>query len=92
MQTFAQDESIGDDGLMVQSTFDTNIDDDHNLMQLYLDPNLLFGLILEGTKLSMRYWKLLDSVMSLQLKKTQNVTLFAVKRCGDLIDLRINGL
>ena len=74
---------------MVQSTFDAIIDDDQYLMQLYPDPYLFFSTMPDESELTKHYRKLLDSIMSLQMKKKRNVTLSAVKRRGDLMDLKI---
>ena len=74
---------------MVQSTFDAIIDDDQYLMQLYPDPYLFFSTMPDESELTKHYRKLLDSIMSLQMKKNRNVTLPAVKRRGDLMDLKI---
>jgi hypothetical protein len=46
----------------------------------------------DRTELLMHYRKLLDSIMSLRMKKIRNVTLSAVKCHGDLMDLKINDL
>jgi hypothetical protein len=69
LQPFSQEESIGDDGLMVQSTFDAIIDDDQYLMQLYPDPYLFFSTMPDESELTKHYRKLLDSIMPLQMKK-----------------------
>ena len=84
-----QESNVGDDGLMSQSKFDVNIKDDEFLTKLCPDPHLFISSMPSDDQLKKQYSKLLKGVIMLKQKISRGKTLSAVRRRGELMDLKI---
>ena len=80
---------MGDDGLMSQSKFDVNIKEDDYLAKLCPDPHLFISSMPSDDQLKKQYSKLLKGVIMLKQKISRGKTLSAVRRRGELMDLKI---
>jgi hypothetical protein len=84
-----QESNVGDDGLISQSKFDVNIKDDEFLAKLCPDPHLFISSMPSDDQLKKEYSKLLKGVIMLKQKISRGETLSAVRRRGELMDLKI---
>ncbi len=84
-----QESNVGDDGLTLQSTYDVNINDDEYLASLCADPYLLVASMPPDDQLKKHYTKLLEGLTLIKQIISQGNTLSAVRRRGELMDLRI---
>jgi hypothetical protein len=80
---------VGDDGLMSQSKFDVNIKEDDYLAKLCPDPHLFISSMSSDDQLKKQYRKLLEGVIMLKQRISRGETLSAVRRRGELMDLKI---
>ena len=74
---------------MSQSKFDVNIKDDEFLTKLCPDPHLFISSMPSDDQLKKQYSKLLKGVIMLKQKISRGKTLSAVRRRGELMDLKI---
>ncbi len=81
-----QESNLGNDGLTLQSTYDVNINDDEYQVSLGANPYLLVESI---EQLKKHYTKLLQGITLIKQMTLQGNTLSAVRRSGELMDLRI---
>ena len=84
-----QESNVGDDGLMSQSKFDVNIKEDDYLAKLCPDPHLFISSMSSDDQLKKQYRKLLEGVIMLKQRISRGETLSAVRRRGELMDLKI---
>jgi hypothetical protein len=84
-----QESNLGDDGLTLQSTYDVNINNDEYQVSLGANPYLLVESTPPDDQLKKNYTKLLQGIFSIKQMTLRGNTLSAVRRCGELIDLRI---
>ena len=84
-----QESNVGDDGLMSQSKFDVNIKEDEYLAKLCPDPHLFISSMSSDDQLKKQYTKLLEGVIMLKQRISRGKTLSAVRRRGELMDLKI---
>jgi hypothetical protein len=85
-----QESNVGDDGLMLQSTFDVNnIKEEDYLVSLCPDPHLLVNSMPSDDQLKKHYAKLLKGVILLRQILSRGKTLSAIMRHGELMDLKI---
>ncbi len=80
---------MGDDGLMSQSKFDVNIKEDEYLAKLCPDPHLFISSMSSDDQLKKQYTMLLEGVIMLKQRISRGKTLSAVRRRGELMDLKI---
>jgi hypothetical protein len=73
--TLTQESNVGNDGLMLQSTFDVNIKEEVYLVSLCPDPHLLVASMPSNDQLKKHYKKLLKGVILLR-KYYPGATLF----------------
>jgi hypothetical protein len=90
----AQASNVGDDGLMSQSLFDVNINDKDKdyLTQIYPNRHLLDSSMPSDDRLRKYYKKLLEAVMLLRKMSSSGKTLSAIRRRGELMDLKISDI
>jgi hypothetical protein len=84
-----QESNLGDDGLTLQSTYDVNINDEEYQASLCADPYLLVASMPPDDQLKKHYTKLLEGITLIKQMKLRGNTLSAVRRRGELMDLRI---
>jgi hypothetical protein len=84
-----QESNLGDDGLTLQSTYDVNINDEEYQVSLGADPYLLVASMPPDDQLKKHYTKLLQGISSIKQMTLRGNTLSAVRRRGELMDLRI---
>jgi len=89
LPSLTQESNVGDDGLMSQSTFDVNIKEDDYLDKLCPDPYLFSSSMPSDDQLKKQYTKLLEGVIMLKQKISRGETLSAVRRRGELSNLKI---
>jgi len=77
---------VGDDGLMSQSLFDVNINEEDYLSSICPDPHLLVSCMPSDDQLKKHYSKLLEGVISLRQLLSRGKTLSAIRHCGELMD------
>ncbi len=75
---------MGDDVLMLQSTFDINIKKEDYLGSLFADPHLLVASMPSDDQLKKHYTKLLEGITLLRQILSRGNTLSAVRRHGEL--------
>ncbi len=80
---------MGDDGLTLQSTFDVNIKEEDYIVSLCADPHLLVASMPSDDQLKKHYTKLLEGITLLRQILSRGNTLSAVRRRGELMDLKI---
>jgi len=76
-------------GLMSQYLFDVNIKEDDYLAKLCPDPHLFISSIPSDDQLKKQYTKLLKGVIMLKQRLSRGKTLSAVRRHGELMELKI---
>jgi hypothetical protein len=84
-----QESNVGDDGLTLQSTFDVNIKEEDYIVSLCADPHLLVASMPSDDQLKKHYTKLLEGITLLRQILSRGNTLSAVRRRGELMDLKI---
>ena len=84
-----QESNVGDDGLMSQSLFDVNIKEEDYLSSICPDPHLLVSCMPSDDQLKKHYSKLLEGVILLRQLLSRGKTLSAIRRRGELMDLKI---
>ncbi len=84
-----QESNLGDDGLTLQSTYDVNINDEEHQVSLGADPHLLVASMPPNDQLEKHYTKLLLGITSIKQVTLRGNTLSALRRRGELMDLRI---
>jgi hypothetical protein len=80
---------LGEDGLTLQSTYDVNINGDEYQVSLGADPYLLVASMPPDDQLNKHYTTLLQGTTSIKQMRLRDNTLSAVRRRGELMDLRI---
>ena len=84
-----QESNVGDDGLMSQSLFGVNIKEEDYLSSICPDPHLLVSCMPSDDQLKKHYSKLLEGVILLRQLLSRGKTLSAIRRRGELMDLKI---
>jgi hypothetical protein len=84
-----QESNVGDDGLMSQSSFDVNIKEEDFLSSLCPDPHLFVSCMPSDDQLKKHYTKLFEGVIELRQILSRGKTLSAIRRRGELMDLKI---
>ena len=84
-----QESNVGDDGLMSQSSFDVNIKEEDYLSSICPDPHLFVSCMPSDDQLKKHYTKLLEVVIELRQILSRGKTLSAIRRRGELMDLKI---
>jgi len=84
-----QESNVGDDGLMSQSSFDVNIKEEDYLSSICPDPHLFVSCMPSDDQLKKHYTKLLEGVIELRQILSRGKTLSAIRRRGELMDLKI---
>jgi len=84
-----QESNVGDVGLMSQSWFVVNIKEDEYLAKLCPDPHLFISSMPSDDQLKKQFTKLLEGVIMLKQRISRGETLSAVRRCGELMNLKI---
>jgi hypothetical protein len=74
---------------MLQSTYNVNINEEEYLASLCADPYLLVASMPPDNQLKKHYTKLLEGITLLKQIISRGNTLSAVRRHGELIDLKI---
>ncbi len=85
----ANKDNIGDDGLMSQSMFNTDIDNEVYLNQLCPNPNLVDDSTPPLAELSWHYTKLFDTLIVLRLKMSCDKTLSTLRHPGELVNIKL---
>ncbi len=80
---------MGNDGLMSQSSFDVNIKEEDYLTSICPDPYLFLSCMPSDDQLKKHYTKLLEGVIELRQILSRGKTLSAIRRRGELMDLKI---
>ncbi len=80
---------MGDDSLTLQSTYDVNINEEDYLASLCADPYPLVASTLPDDQLKKYYTKLLEGITLLKQIISRGNTFSAVRRRGELMDLKI---
>jgi hypothetical protein len=80
---------VGDDGLMSQSSFDINIKEKDYISSLCPDPHLFVSCMPSDDQIKKHYTKLLEGVIELRQILSRGKTLSAIRRRGELMDLKI---
>ncbi len=84
-----QESNVGDDRLTLQSMFDVNIKEEDYLVSLCADPHLLVASMPSDDQIKKHYTKLLKGLTLLRQILSRGNTLSAVRRRGELMDLKI---
>ena len=87
-----QESNVGDNGPMLQSVFDVNIKEEDYLVSLCPDPHLLVASMPSDDQLKKHYTTLLKGVTLLRQGLSRGKTLSAVRRRGELMDLKIGDI
>jgi hypothetical protein len=85
----ANKDNIGDDGLMSQSTFGVDIDNEVYLNRLFPNPNLVDDSTPLPAELLRHYSKLFDTLIVSRLKISRDETLSALRSPGELVDIKL---
>ncbi len=85
----ANKDNFGDDGVMSQSTFKVEIDNEVYLNQLCPNTNLVDDSMPPPTELLWHYTKLFNTLIVLRLKISRDKTLSALRRPGELSNIKL---